>query len=201
MKKAEEYGGSRKIVAIASSTGGPKALQGLVPLLPSNLNAPVLIVQHMPAGFTEALAGRLNTLSQISVKEAAEGDVLENGHAFLARGGRHMRAVKSGGRHVIHYTDDPPREGVRPCANYMYESLADCGYDEVVCAVLTGMGADGTIGIKNLKLKKKVTVFAQSEESCAVYGMPKSIVSAGLAVKGMSLEQIAQEITKNVGVN
>ncbi len=201
MKKAEEFGGGRKIVAIATSTGGPKALQVLIPLLPSNLNAPVLIVQHMPDGFTEALAGRLDTLSQLSVKEAAEGDVLENGHAFLARGGRHMHAVRSGSRHVIHYTDDPPREGVRPCANYMFESLADCGYDEVVCAVLTGMGADGTVGIKNLKLKKKVTVFAQNEETCVVYGMPRSIVIAGLAQGGMSLEQIAQEIIKNVGVN
>jgi len=201
MKKAEEYGCGKKIVAIATSTGGPKALQALIPLLPSNLNAPVLIVQHMPAGFTEALAGRLNTLSQLSVKEAAEGDVLENGHAYLARGGRHMQAAKSGARHIIHYTDDPPREGVRPCANYMYESLADCGYEEVVCAVLTGMGADGTAGIKNLKLKKKVTVFVQNEETCAVYGMPKSIVTAGLAEKGMTLEQIAQEIIKNVGVN
>ncbi len=201
MKKAEEGGGVKKIVAVATSTGGPKALQALIPLLPSNLNAPVLIVQHMPAGFTEALAGRLDTLSQLSVKEAAEGDELQNGHAFLARGGRHMHAVKSGTRHLIHYTDDPPREGVRPCANYMYESLADCGYDEVVCAVLTGMGADGTAGIKNLKTKKKVIVFAQNEESCAVYGMPKCIVTAGLAEKGMPLEQIAQEIIKNVGVN
>lgn len=201
MMNAEEHSTGRKVVAIASSTGGPKALQMLIPLLPSNLNAPVLIVQHMPAGFTEALAGRLDTLSQLSVKEAAEGDVLMPGQVLLARGGRHMHAVKNGAKHVIRYTDDPPREGVRPCANYMYESLMNCGYDEVVCAVLTGMGADGTAGIKNLKQRKKVTVFAQSEETCAVYGMPRSIVLAGLADKGLTLEQIAQEIIRNVGVN
>ena len=200
MLKADEVKAGKKIVAIASSTGGPKALQVLVPLLPANLNAPVMIVQHMPAGFTQALAARLDTLSPLSVKEAAEGDVLTPGGVYLARGGRHMEAAKNRGRHVIRYTDEPPREGVRPCANYMYESLADCDYDEVVCAVLTGMGSDGTAGIKNLKTKKKVTVFAQSEATCAVYGMPRSIVLSGLSRGGISLEQIAQEIIRNVGV-
>lgn len=199
--KAKESRVGKKIVAIASSTGGPKALQALVPLLPSNLNAPILIVQHMPAGFTKALADRLNLLSEVEVKEAEEGDVLENGHVFLARGGRHMNVVRTGGRHRIHYTDEPPREGVRPCANYMYESLADCGYEEIVCAVLTGMGADGTAGIANLKKKKQVTVYAQNEETCVVYGMPRSVVLAGLTQNELSLEQIAQEIIKSVGVN
>ena len=199
--KAEESRAGKKVVAIATSTGGPKALQVLVPLLPPNLNAPILIVQHMPAGFTKALADRLNLLSEVSVKEAEEGDVLENGHVFLAGGGRHMNVVRTGERHRIHYTDEPPREGVKPCANYMYESLADCGYDEIVCAVLTGMGADGTAGIVKLKKRKRVTVFAQKEETCVVYGMPRSIVLAGLAEKSLSLEQIAQEITKSVGVN
>lgn len=201
MRKAEVHKAGRKVVAIASSTGGPKALQKLIPLLPSDLSAPVLIVQHMPAGFTEALAERLDTLSELSVKEAQEGDVLLPGNAYLARGGKHMNVVKSGAKHVIHYTDEPHREGVRPCANYMYESLADCGYDEVICAVLTGMGADGTAGIKNLKEKKKVTVFAQNEETCAVYGMPRSILLSGLTDNGLTLEQIAQEIIRNVGVN
>lgn len=199
--KADESRAGKKIVAIATSTGGPKALQVLVPLLPSNLNAPIMIVQHMPAGFTKALADRLNLLSQVSVKEAEEGDILENGHAFVARGGVHMNAVKCGSRHMIHYSDEPPREGVRPCANYMYESLAECGYDEVVCAVLTGMGADGTAGLINLKRKKRITVFSQKEETCVVYGMPRSVVLAGLSDKELSLEQIAQEITKSVGVN
>ena len=189
-----------KIVAIASSTGGPKALQTLIPLLPQNLNAPVLIVQHMPAGFTEALATRLNELSPIAVKEAADGEVIQNGTVYLARGGRHMNIAKCLRGHVVHYTDEPPREGVRPCANYMYESLADCGYEEVICAVLTGMGSDGTVGIRNLKQKKNVSVFVQDEASCTVYGMPRSVVNSGLAVKGIPLTQIAQEIIKNVGV-
>lgn len=200
MLKVDQTKAVKKIVAIASSTGGPKALQALIPLLPANLNAPVLIVQHMPAGFTEALAGRFNTLSQIAVKEAADGDIIVPGQAYLAKGGRHMQVARSGTRHLIRYTDEPPREGVRPCANYMYESLTDCDYDEVVCAVLTGMGADGTAGIRNLKEKKRVTVFAQNEATCAVYGMPRSIVLAGLAEKEITLENIAQEIIKNVGV-
>lgn len=199
--KAEEGRSGKKIVAIATSTGGPKALQALIPLLPANLNAPILVVQHMPEGFTKALADRLDMLSEVTVKEAEEGDVLENGHVFLARGGKHMNAVRTGERHRIHYTDEPPREGVKPCANYMYESLADCGYEEIVCVVLTGMGADGTAGIINLKKKKRITVFAQKEETCVVYGMPRSVMLAGLAEVGLSLEQIAQEITKSVGVN
>lgn len=191
---------SKKVIAIASSTGGPKALQSVVPKLPSNLNAPVLIVQHMPVGFTEALANRLDSLSDISVKEASEGDTLEVGQVYLAQGGRHMNVSKLAGKEVIHYTDEPVREGVRPCANYMYESLANTSYEEVICVVLTGMGADGTAGIRNLTAKKKVTVIAQDEKTCTVYGMPRSVVLAGLADREMPLGEIANEIIKNVGV-
>ncbi len=191
-----------KIVAIASSTGGPKALSSVIPKLPGELNAPVLIVQHMPEGFTASLADRLNTLSELSVKEAEDGDVLETGHVYVARGGRHMNVAAAGvGKYVIRYSDEPTREGVRPCANYMYESLIDSNYDEVVCVVMTGMGADGTEGISNLKAAgKKVHVVSQSQETCIVYGMPKSIAMAGLSDKVVSLEQIAQEIILNVGV-
>lgn len=199
MKVGESSAGS-KIVAIASSTGGPKALQSLIPKLPANLDAPILIVQHMPAGFTEALAGRLDSLGEISVKEAAEGDVILKGHVYLSKGGRHMNIRKMSGKQTIHYTDEPPREGVRPCANYMYESLADSSYDEVICVVLTGMGADGTEGIRNLKKNKKVTVIAQNEETCIVYGMPRSVSIAGLSDKVVPLTQISNEIIKNVGV-
>mgnify|MGYP003305663097 CR=1 FL=1 len=190
-----------KIVAIASSTGGPKALQQVIAKLPANLSSPVLIVQHMPAGFTEALACRLDNLSELSVKEAADGDIIAPGNVYLARGGVHMEVVtKPSGQHVIRYSDKPPREGVRPCANYMYESLADSKFDEIICVVMTGMGADGTEGISNLKLKKKVTVFSQNEETCTVYGMPRSVVHAGLSKKELPLEELANEIIKNVGV-
>lgn len=189
-----------KIVALASSTGGPKALQSVIPRLPKNLKAPVVIVQHMPVGFTASLAERLNSLSEIRVKEAAEGDVLEAGVVYIAMGGKHLNVVSDAGKYTIHYSDEPNREGVKPCANYMYESLRESKFDQVVCVVMTGMGADGTKGIINLKEKKKLHVIAQEAETCAVYGMPRSVVNAGLADQVVPLEQIAQEIIMNVGV-
>ena len=189
-----------KVVALASSTGGPKALQSVIPRLPKNLKAPVVVVQHMPAGFTASLAERLDTLSQVHVKEAAEGDTLEAGTVYIAMGGKHLNVQSSMGKYSIHYTDQPTREGVKPCANYMYESLQDSKYDQIVCVVMTGMGADGTEGIKHLKARKKIHVIAQEAGTCAVYGMPKSIVTAGLADQVVPLDQIAQEIIMNVGV-
>ena len=189
------------IVAIAISTGGPKTLQSVVPQLPVKLNAPVLIVQHMPKGFTETLAERLNQISEITVKEAEEGDILKKGQAYIARAGNHMKVKKAGaGKCIITYSDEPSREGVKPCANYMFESLMDCNYDNIVCAVMTGMGADGTEGIKNLKEKKKVHVISQDQKSSIVYGMPKSIVNAGLSDQVVPLDQIAQEIILHVGL-
>ncbi len=190
-----------KIVAIASSTGGPRALQGVIPYLPANLDAPVILVQHMPKGFTATLAQRLDQTSDVSVCEAAEGQVLEKGHVYISAGGLHM-TVKSapGGSAVIHYTDDPVREGVKPCANYMYESLSDSGFDTIVCCVLTGMGADGTEGIKNLKAKKNAYVISQDEESSTVYGMPKAVFKAGLSDEVVSLDRIAEEISIRIGL-
>lgn len=191
----------KKIVAIASSTGGPKALQSVIPKLPAQLDAPVLVVQHMPKGFTASLAERLDSISEIPVKEAEEGEELKSGVVYIAMGGKHMNVnTSTAGRYTIHYTDEPTREGVKPCANYMYESLANSRYDSVVCVVMTGMGADGTEGIKNLQKSKKVHVIAQNQETCTVYGMPKSIVKEGLSDQVVPLEQLAQEIILNVGV-
>ncbi|MCR5674968.1 MAG: chemotaxis-specific protein-glutamate methyltransferase CheB [Lachnospiraceae bacterium] len=190
----------RRIVAIASSTGGPRALQSVIPLLPGKLKAPIVLVQHMPVGFTASLAERLNNLSELQIKEAAEGDLLEDGHVYLSKGGAHMNVVTHHGKSIIHYTDEPTREGVKPCANYMYESLCDCSYDEVVCVVMTGMGADGTEGIRNLKEKKKIHVISQDADTCTVYGMPKSVATAGLSDVVVPLDEIAQEIILRVGV-
>ncbi|WP_318710155.1 protein-glutamate methylesterase/protein-glutamine glutaminase [Candidatus Acetatifactor stercoripullorum] len=191
----------RKVVAIASSTGGPKALQSVIPKLPKELDTPVLVVQHMPKGFTASLAERLNDLSSVAVREAKEGDELEAGVVYIAMGGMHMNVkVSPAGRHTIHYSDEPAREGVKPCANYMYESLAGSRFDNVVCVVMTGMGADGTEGIKNLKAQKQVHVIAQDQNSSTVFGMPKSVINAGLSDQVVPLEQIAQEIILHVGV-
>ncbi len=191
----------KKVVAIASSTGGPKALQAVIPKLPQELDTPVLVVQHMPKGFTASLAERLNDLSAVTVREAKEGDELEVGVVYIAMGGMHMNVKTSAaGKHIIHYSDEPTREGVKPCANYMFESLADSRYDSIVCVVMTGMGADGTEGIRNLKAKKHVHVIAQDQNSCTVFGMPKSAIGAGLSDQTVPLDQIAQEIILHVGV-
>ena len=190
----------KKIVAIASSTGGPKALQELIPLLPSNLNAPVCIVQHMPAGFTGALAWRLDEISSIKVSEAVDGETVECGHAYISIGGKHLNLVQVGNHSQIRYSDEPHREGVKPSANFMYESLIDSDYEEIICVVLTGMGQDGTVGIRNLAQSKKTTILAQNEESCTVFGMPKAIVKAGLSEETYDLKSIARKIIENVGV-
>ena len=198
--RSVEHKGRNRIVAIASSTGGPRALQEVIPYLPGNLSVPVLLVQHMPQGFTASLADRLNELSKLAVSEAVEGDMLEPGHVYIAPGGKHMKVEKRGGSHFIKYGDEPNREGVKPSANYMYESLADCDYDEIICVVMTGMGADGTAGIKNLDLKKQTYIIAQNQDTCTVYGMPKAIVQTGLVSEVVPLKELAGQITKNVGV-
>ncbi|MBQ8325719.1 MAG: chemotaxis-specific protein-glutamate methyltransferase CheB [Lachnospiraceae bacterium] len=200
VKKHDKNIVSNQVVAIACSTGGPKALQQVIPRLPKDLKAPVLIVQHMPAGFTKSLADRLNTLSELTVKEAEEGDVLTPGTVYLAKGGMHMKVITKNSVSQIHFSDEPAREGVKPCANYMYESLVDSPFEQVLCVVMTGMGADGTKGIVNLETKKKVHVIVQEESTCAVYGMPKSVANAGLADQIVGLEQLSQEIIMNVGV-
>lgn len=198
-KSSQKITGNR-IIALACSTGGPRALQSVIPNLPQDMNAPMVLVQHMPVGFTESLAARLNHLSKVKVVEASEGEVIKNGCVYIARSGMHMNLVKKGADTVVHYSDEPSREGVKPCANYMYESLANSDYDEVVCVVLTGMGADGMEGIAHLKEKKKTFVITQDEESCVVYGMPKSVVKAGLSDETVVLSMIAQEIILHVGV-
>ena len=194
--------GTRKIVALACSTGGPKSLQQVIPMLPKNLDAGVVLVQHMPAGFTASLAARLNEISDINVKEGADGDVIQKGWVYIAPGGKHIKVVKKASEYVIKLNDEPPIDGLRPCANVMYKSLVQCNYDEITCVVLTGMGADGTEGIKALSAgKKKIHVIAQDEESCVVYGMPKAIAQTGLVDEVVPLNKIAETITKNVGVS
>lgn len=191
----------KKLVALACSTGGPKALQSVIPHLPKNLDAPMVLVQHMPPGFTKSMADRLNELSEISVKEAQEGDILEKGHVYVAPGGKHMEVVKMrDGSHRIALNDMPPIGGLRPCANIMFDSLTKTDYDEIICIVLTGMGADGTNGILSLNRKKPIHVIAQDAQTCVVYGMPRAIAEAGMVDEIVPLEQVAKTITKNVGV-
>ncbi|MSS62991.1 chemotaxis-specific protein-glutamate methyltransferase CheB [Velocimicrobium porci] len=191
-----------KLVALACSTGGPKALQDVIPTLPKNLNAPVLLVQHMPEGFTQSLANRLDEMSNLHVKEAEDGEVLQNGVVYIAKGGRQMRLNKvSDGKYKISVTQEAARGGLKPCADIMYESLVSSDFEEITCVVLTGMGGDGTRGIKQLKEHKKIYVIAQDAATCTVYGMPKVVAEAGLVDEVQPLKKISGAITQNVGVH
>ncbi len=190
-----------KLIALACSTGGPKALQEVIPLLPDNLDAPMVIVQHMPEGFTKSLAERLDAVSKVKVREAEEGDVLTKGNVYIAKGGCHLKVNnKPGGGGVLSLSNEPPRGGLRPCADIMYESLVDSSYDQIICVVLTGMGADGTSGINYLKNKKKLYVISQDKDSCTVYGMPKMIYESGVTDEVRPLSDIASAITSITGV-
>lgn len=192
---------ARKLVALACSTGGPKALQYVVPFLPANLDAAVLIVQHMPEGFTASLSKRLDELSRMDVKEATHGEILEKGTVYLAKGGSQMRLVETGKKvHSLSVTVEAARNGLKPCADIMYESLMNSSFDEITCVVMTGMGADGTKGILQLEQTNKIYVIAQDEPSCTVYGMPKAIAEAGAVDEVVPLKNIADAITKHVGV-
>lgn len=192
---------SKKLVAIASSTGGPKALQQVIPYLPSNLNAPVVIVQHMPEAFTASLADRLNDLSRLNVYEAKDGMILDKGNVYIAKGGNQLRIQKYNGVYCISEKVEEARNGLKPCADIMYESLLDSDFDEITCVVLTGMGADGTLGINQLNEKKNIYVISQTEATCTVYGMPKAIAEVGLCDEVVPLDKVAETITKIVGVH
>jgi two-component system chemotaxis response regulator CheB len=193
---------AKKLVALACSTGGPKALHAVIPNLPKNLDAGVLIVQHMPGGFTKSLADRLNELSQITVKEAEDGDILSKGTVYIAKGGYQMRLIKhEDGNYRLSISKEPARHGLLPCADIMYESLVDTNFDQITCVVLTGMGGDGTAGISQLTKKQNIYVIAQNEETSIVYGMPKVIRDAGLVDEIVALNDVSDAITKNVGVH
>ena len=147
------------------------------------------------------MAERLDQISEISVKEAEHGDRLQKGTVYVAPGGKHMEIEKcSDGSHKISLNDMPAIGGLRPCANITYDSLTKSGYDEIVCVVLTGMGADGTNGILSLGKKKPIHVISQDADSCVVYGMPKAIAEAGVVDEIVTLTDVAKTITKNVGV-
>lgn len=190
-----------KLVAVACSTGGPRALHSVIPYLPANLDAGVLIVQHMPGGFTKSLADRLNEISPMDVKEAEDGDILKRGTVYIAKGGYQMRLLlMEDGMYHLSISKEPARHGLLPCADIMYESLLESEFKQITCVVLTGMGGDGSAGITQLNKKKKIYVIAQNEETCIVYGMPKVVKDTGLVNEVVALNDISSAIIKNVGV-
>ncbi len=188
--------GAKKLVAIGTSTGGPQALQQVITRLPGNLPCGVVVVQHMPAGFTKALADRLDTISQVSVKEAEDGDVIKPGWVYIAPGNHHLRVREDGGSRKIVLGQDPPVGNHRPAVNVMYDSVAGIGRN-LVAVIMTGMGCDGCEGMKKIKAAGGYSI-AQDEPTCVVYGMPKAVVDAGLADEIKPVESIAQAIVEAV---
>ncbi len=195
------FRGKYGLVAIACSTGGPQALHTMVPMLPGHLGVPVVIVQHMPRGFTGSLAERLHADSKINVKEAEDGEVLKPDWVYIAPGGRHLQIIeRTKGVLCARVYDDPPVNNLRPCADVMYESLLHISLDTILCAVLTGMGADGTQGISDLRKAKNIYTITQDEASCVVYGMPKAAANAGLSDEVVPITMVANSIKKELGV-
>ncbi|QJB57571.1 chemotaxis response regulator protein-glutamate methylesterase [Pseudodesulfovibrio sp. zrk46] len=187
----------RDVVAIGVSTGGPPVVQKILSSLPADFPASIIIAQHMPAAFTGPFAKRLDGVSQISVKEAEPGDVLKPGHAFVAPGGRHIILDQKVSRVDVVVTDDPPGELYKPSANVMISSMAEAVGRRGLGVILTGMGADGCEGIRDLKAKGGRAI-AQSDSTCVVYGMPKAIVDENLADEIVDLDDLAESIVANL---
>lgn len=187
----------KKLIFIASSTGGPKALQSVIPVFPEDIGCPIVVVQHMPEGFTNSLAERLNEMSRCEVREAEDGALLENGVVYVAKGGHQLRIVTdSRNEHRFSVGKDAPRNGLRPCADIFLESLVDTAYKKFFCAVLTGMGSDATQGLLQLKKKKEVYTVSQNKQSCVVYGMPRAAVEAGVADDVAELTEVGKMLTQ-----
>jgi two-component system, chemotaxis family, protein-glutamate methylesterase/glutaminase len=179
-----------RVVLIATSTGGPRALAAVLPKLPAPLGVGTLIVQHMPAGFTGSLAARLNASSALNVIEAAGGETLDPGTALLAPGGRHLRLSLDG---LTELSEEPAIGGLRPRADLLIEDAARAYGDRLLLVVLTGMGNDGLRGAREVK-RRGGRILVESEESCTVYGMPRAIVESGLADGVVDLGRLPQAI-------
>ena len=191
---------TKKLIALACSTGGPQALHIFVPMLPESLSVPLVLVQHMPEGFTGSLAARLDQISGIKVKEAEDGEYFKPGVVYITPGGKHMKICEDGSHAAYcHLDDSPPVNSLKPCADVMYQSLAKTSFDEIICVVLTGMGADGSEGIRYLNQYKKTYVISQEASTCVVYGMPKAVEQGGLSNEVVPLKSVANSIVKKLG--
>ncbi|AEI44321.1 protein-glutamate methylesterase/protein-glutamine glutaminase [Paenibacillus mucilaginosus] len=188
------------LVAIGTSTGGPRALHQVLSDMPDHYPAPVLIVQHMPPNFTKSLAQRLDSISKLTVVEAENGMVLERGTAYVAPGGYHMTVARNGTQsYKIHLSKDEPRGGHRPSVDTMFESLLPLKELKRHIVIMTGMGADGAKGMQALKQAGAITTIAESEETCVVYGMPRAAVELGCVMHVVPQQQIAGMLIQSVG--
>lgn len=191
--------GTSEIVTIGISTGGPNALNQMMPKLPGDLGVPVLIVQHMPPVFTKSLAASLDKKCSLSVKEAENGENIMPNVAYIAPGGKQMKLVAgTDGQHRrIKITDDPPENSCKPSVDYLFRSVGDYYVGRTTAVIMTGMGSDGTKGLEVLK-NKSAYVIGQDEASCIVYGMPKAPAELGYVDTVVPLSRIADEIVKSV---
>jgi len=182
-----------EVVVIGTSTGGPPALQAIIPKLPAGLSTAVLVVQHMPVGFTRSLADRLHSKSALPVREAEDGENVAPGVVLIAPAGRHMKVRRRGSVTKV-WLDDEPRSALhRPSVDVLMASVAKVYGARTVGVVLTGMGSDGVEGLRAIRLTGGRT-FAESEESCVIYGMPKAAVEAGVVERSIPLGRMADEI-------
>lgn len=180
-------------ILIGISTGGPKALTELIPNLTNGISLPILIVQHMPATFTKALADSLNVKSSYTIKEATDDEIVKPKHAYIAPGGKHMIVRKVGTTEKISITDQPAEEGCKPSVNIMFRSAAITYAGKSIALILTGMGSDGTKGLAPLK-RSGTYIIAQDKASSVVWGMPGSAVSSGNVSKVVPLNKIAETV-------
>jgi two-component system chemotaxis response regulator CheB len=182
-------------VVVGISTGGPEALNKLIPKIPEHFPIGIAIVQHMPPHFTMSLAERLNSISKVSVKEAEQGDIVEPGKVLIAPGGRHLTFTNDGSNVSTIISDDPVSALYRPSADIMMKSAAASFRGPLLGVIMTGMGKDGVEGLKDIKAKGGY-VIAQDEESCIVYGMPQAALEEGVVDSMVSLENISMALNR-----
>lgn len=185
-----------KIIGIGISTGGPNSLTQVIPHLPADLPVPVVMVQHMPQGFTNALATSLDNKSKVKVKEAEHGETLFPGVVYIAPGGKQMKIIASERGNTVAITNDPPENYCRPSVDYLFRSLSQVYKDNILAIIMTGMGSDGTLGLKRIK-RHNAKVIGQNRESCVVYGMPQEAKKAGLVDVEVPLDAIVSEIQRS----
>ena len=184
------------LLVLGSSTGGPKALQDILPLLPASLPVPCLIVQHMPSTFTKPFADRLDGICQVRVKEAEQGEPLKAGTVYIAPGGIHMTYGARGPKGCVDLTPEPVSSLHRPSVDVLFLSVAELFRGQVLAGILTGMGSDGAKGMEQLKRKGALTL-AESEETCVVYGMPRAAVERGCIDVVAPLPEIPGHLRKH----
>lgn len=184
------------VLAIGISTGGPNALTYLLPQLPGDFPAAILVVQHMPAGFTEMFAARLHGLCAIEVREAKEGDLVLPGRALIAPGGRHLKVKRLPLGTIAVLSDAPPVSGHRPSADVLFRSVAGEYGGRAAGLIMTGMGTDGAEGIGEIKAQGGMT-FGQDEKSCVVFGMPKAAIEKQYITEVVALEQMAGALVRH----